>query len=197
MICVHAVAVKNSRNVMERIFDFTEAINNIVIEPSVWSAFILLIAALINDLFAILPINVILSGQLLFLKEPPTPELFISLFTYVALPVSVGGTVGSLLTYTLAYFGGKPAIQKLGIYLNLSWERVEKIEEKFKGAWYDEVVFLSLRAIPFLPSLPINIAAGVIRMNPTSYVALTFIGTIIKTMVTFLLVALGIVALAQ
>jgi membrane protein YqaA with SNARE-associated domain len=177
--------------------DLAQAIHNVVINPDIISAFVLLVASMLNDLVALLPANLILSGQILFVREALSYAFFLKLFLFVALPVGIGATIGSFLTYGLAYFGGKPGINKFGKYLRFSWKSVEHLESKFTGLWYDEAILILLRAVPFLPPLPVNIAAGIIRMNFVSYVLCTFVGNIIKVMVTFGIAARGMVALAQ
>ena len=182
---------------MELSSDFFQVIQDVVLRPDFASALGVFTASFINELFAVLPYNVILSGQLFFLEGSLSAAFFIQLFLFVAIPVGVGTALGSLLTYGLAYFGGKPAIEKLGKYLHLSWESVEKMESKFKGIWYDEILFLVLRSTPLLPSLPVNAAAGILRMRLTNYLVLTVFGAIIRMMIMFAFMWVGVETLAQ
>lgn len=182
---------------MELSLDFIQAIHNVVLRPDLTTASVLFVASFINELFALLPYHIILSGQLFFLEGNISVPLFAKLLVFVAVPVSFGATFGSLLTFGLTYFGGRPAIEKFGKYVRLSWVSVEKWILRLKGVWYDELLFLLIRSIPLLPSLPINVAAGIIRMSIIRYLLLTFIGTLIKVMIMFALVALGLFGLAQ
>jgi len=108
--------------------------------------------------------------------------LIIKILFFVAVPYALGTAVGSLLLYILAYLGGKPAIEKFGKYIKVSWKDVERVEKRFEGNWYDELIFLALRAAPFIPTPPLNIAAGLLRMNVFSYFILTTVGMIIRLM---------------
>ena len=182
---------------MELSANFVQIIQDAVLRPDFASAFGIFIASFVNELFAVLPYNVILSGPLFFLEESFSVVFVIQLFLFVAVPVGFGTALGSLLTYGLAYFGGKPAIEKFGKYVRLSWESVEKVGSKFQGVWYDEVLFLTLRSPPLLPSLPINAAAGILRMRLPRYIVLTILGAIIRMMIMFMLVGLGMSTLAQ
>ncbi|OHB10911.1 MAG: hypothetical protein A3G05_02120 [Candidatus Zambryskibacteria bacterium RIFCSPLOWO2_12_FULL_45_14] len=182
---------------MELSVNFVQIVQDAVLRPDLASALGIFIASLINELFAVLPYNVILSGPLFFLEGSFSAVFVTQLFLLVAVPVGFGTALGSLLTYGLAYFGGKPAIDKFGKYVYLSWESVEKMESKFKGVWYDEVLFVALRSTPLLPSLPINAAAGILRMSLARYLVFTVIGAIIRMMIIFMLVGLGMSTLAQ
>ena len=177
--------------------ELIQVIHDMVLAPSFYGGVAVLTTTLLNEILALIPYHILLSGQLLFLEGPLSVELFRNLLLFVAVPVGLGTTIGSLVTYTLAYLGGKPAIERLGKYIKLSWTSVENVKNRLAGNWYDEVVFFALRAIPLLPSLPINVAAGLIRMRPITYIFLTLVGTIIKIMILFILVAIGVVGITQ
>jgi membrane protein DedA with SNARE-associated domain len=48
----------------------------------------------------------------------------------ISVPEALGVTLGSFVTYSLGYFGGKPAIEKFGKYFGLSWNSVQKFHNK-------------------------------------------------------------------
>lgn len=180
---------------MELSSDIAQTVQDVVLHPNFASALTLLAASFVNELFAVLPYVVVLSGQLLFLKSSISTVLIIKILLFVAVPVSIGTTLGSFLTYSLAYFGGKPAINKFSKYLHFSWKNVEKMESRFGGTWYDEIIFLCFRSVPFLPSLPLNIMAGILRMRLAPYIVLTLGGTLIKVIIMFMLVTLGVIGM--
>lgn len=105
------------------------------------------------------------------------------LFTQVAIPIALGLTLGSLLTYGLAYRFGKPAIERWGRYFAVSWSDVEKLEKHFNHGWADEAVFFGLRLVPIIPSVMINIFSGLTRLPIVKYLALTFLGIIARAYV--------------
>lgn len=177
--------------------DFIEIVQEMVLDPNLGGAIILFFTSFLNELVAIFPYAVVLAGQLFFLEEGLQASLLAKLLVFVALPVGIGSTLGVIPVYALAYFGGKPAIEKFHKYLRFSWNDVEKVGHRFKGAWYDEVIFLLLRSIPLLPSLPINIAAGVLRMRFAPYFVLTLVGFIIRMMLSLLVVGIGVHGLSQ
>ncbi len=176
---------------MELASNFVKLIQDVVLHPTWTSAIALLVTSTLNELVALLPYNVILSGQTLFLQDAPSLSIFIKLSIFVVVPISIGATLGSLPSYGLAYFGGKPAIDKFSKYLKFSWDSVERLKTKFKGTWYDEIIFLILRAVPFVPGLPVNILAGIIRMRPVPYLVLTLAGNIVDMLLLLIFFGFG------
>lgn len=104
----------------------------------------------------------------------------LTLFTQVAIPIALGLTLGSLVTYGLAYHLGKPAIERWGRYVGVSWPDVEKLEKYLNRGWADEMVFFGLRLIPVIPSIVINLFSGLTRLPVIKYILLTFFGIVIR-----------------
>src|SRR3989338_2537914 len=150
---------------MELSVNFVQVVQDVVLRPDWSGAIIIFLLSFANELIAVLPYSVILSGQLLFLDSSLSLALVAKLFVFVAIPVGVGSVIGTLPVYAVAYFGGKPAIEKFHKYLHFSWQDVERVSVRFKGRWYDEVIFFLLRTVPVIPSFPVTIAAGIFRMR--------------------------------
>lgn len=181
---------------MESYLDLMRIAQDTVLRPDFASAVVIFWFSLVNELAALLPYVALISGQVVFLNDHLTSSILYKLFLFVALPAGFGGALGSLLLYALAYIGGKPAIEKFGKYLRVRWESVENVSRRFKGAWYDELAFFALRCVPVLPSLPINLAAGILRMHPASYFLLTFVAFTIRMMIMFVFIGAGVEALS-
>ena len=173
---------------MELTSEMISVLEGAILYPSFHSAIYLFFITVIGEFAGFLPITIVLVSPVAFLEGSLTFSFVFKTFFLVATPFALGTALGSLLVYGLAYFGGKPAIDKFSKYLHFSWSDVEKMEAKFQDKWYDEAVFLGLRATPFLPTLPLNIAAGLLRMNVFSYFALTALGMIIRLMLMVLVV---------
>lgn len=182
---------------MEYSLNFVQAVQNVVLDPQIGSSFPLFVVSFLNELVALFPYSLVLAGQLFFLEDSLTIAMLAKLLVFVAVPVGLGSSLGTLPIYTLSYYGGKPAINKLEKYLRFSWHDVEKVSDKFQGKWYDEVVFLLLRTIPVLPSFPLSIAAGIFRIRFWPYFVLTTVGFVIRMMLTILVVGVGVESLSQ
>ena len=94
-------------------------------------------------------------------------------FTLVILVSTSGSIAGSLLSYWIGRFGGKPFIDKFGRYLLLNRDDLEATE-RFFGK-YGDATILICRFIPVVRHL-ISIPAGTGRMNLLKFSLFTIIG---------------------
>lgn len=100
------------------------------------------------------------------------------------LSTSIGSIIGSLLSYWMGYYGGKPFVLRIGKYLLLNvhdLERTEKFFHKRSGA----ITIFIARFIPVVRHF-ISIPAGTGRMPMIPFLVPTFIGATIWN--TFLLI---------
>ncbi len=100
------------------------------------------------------------------------------------LATSFGSLVGSLLSYWMGFYGGKPLVLKVGKYLLLNrhdLELTERFFQKKQGLW---TVFAA-RFVPVIRHF-ISIPAGMGRMPLGPFVAVTVVGATLWN--TFLLV---------
>lgn len=91
----------------------------------------------------------------------------------VALASTLGSVVGSLLSYAIGYFGGKPLVQRFGRYLLLSQRDLDATHNFFEryGSW---AVFIG-RFVPVVRHL-ISIPAGVAGMPLGRFLLMTTVG---------------------
>lgn len=176
---------------MEITPELIEGAASAVFEPTTGSFLWLFLISFLGEAFIQIPTTILFASPLLFLNEPLTPIFSLKLLSLVAFPVAIGTTVGSYVAYGIAYFGGKPAIEKFKKWLRFSWEDVEKLEAKFKDKWYDELAFLAFRSIPLTPTIPVSILAGVLRMNFLRYTLLTVLGVTIRMSIMLFTFSLG------
>lgn len=154
--------------------------------PGIYSAFGFLIAAFMGEILAPVPSPLFLIGAAFFFKAPFSWALLTKAMVYVALPITIGSSLGALLIFIIAYTGGKPALERSRKYLRFSWEDVEKFEKKLAARKYDIWILFISRCLPLVPTTIGNILAGLIRMNPASYMLVTLIGIYIR--ILFLLI---------
>lgn len=179
---------------MEQILnvDVAKILYDAVLNPTAVSAIWVFIIFFLGEAVAFLPMLVVLTSPVIFLKGSLTFALTTKIFFLVAVPVGLGVSIGSLWLYGLAAWGGRPAVEKFGKYLRISWDDVEKMEKRLKNSRYDEVLLLGLRLVPFLPTLPVSVAAGFLHMRIWPYLIYTAIGMSIRTMFMIVMIALGV-----
>ncbi|HEC21571.1 MAG TPA: DedA family protein [Chloroflexi bacterium] len=89
---------------------------------------------------------------------------------------AVGCTIGSVLSYALGYYGGRPLVEKYGKYIMVNTHDLETADKWF-NRWGDWTAFLS-RLLPIVRTF-ISFPAGVTRIRFWSFTTLTFIGSFI------------------
>ncbi len=143
------------------------------------------LGSIIEEIIAPIPSTLIIMGtSFIMLKGAAiSPESFFNLFINIALPASLGVTIGSLFVYAITYFAGKPFLVRWGKYLGLSWKDVEKAQAKFDKSRSDELLLFLVRAIPVIPSVAISAFCGFIRFNLKKYVIITFLGTMVRAFI--------------
>lgn len=94
-------------------------------------------------------------------------------FTGVIIASTFGSIVGSLLSYYIGYYGGKPFLKRFGKYLLLDTHDLE-ISERFFAKYGDITIFIS-RFVPVVRHL-ISIPAGFSKMNLTKFLIYTTLG---------------------
>ena len=174
-----------------------EAVEHFIIAPSPAGFWPLFLLSFFNDLTGVFPFAIVIAGELAFYKGAFTALFVSKLFLYVAVPIGLGSALGSVPLYLLAYFGGRPLINKSKRFLRITWEDIEKARAYFKGSWYDEIVFLAYRSAPILPSIPLDLASGLFRMELVSFTFLTAVGSIIRMMATLMIVGTSLHGLSQ
>jgi membrane protein DedA with SNARE-associated domain len=97
---------------------------------------------------------------------------------------SLGSIIGSLLSYWIGCFGGKPLVLKVGKYLLLNQRDLERTEQFFHRKSGILTIFIA-RFIPVVRHF-ISIPAGIGRTPMIPFLIVTFIGSTIWN--TFLLV---------
>lgn len=92
---------------------------------------------------------------------------------WIALWSTVGSIIGSLLSYWIGLFGGRPLVLKIGKYLFLNVHHLEMTERFFEK--YGGITVLICRFIPVVRHF-ISIPAGIAKMNLTTFLLYTTIG---------------------
>ena len=89
---------------------------------------------------------------------------------------AIGCTLGSLVSYALGAWGGRPLVKRYGRYILVSEEDLDKADRWF-ARWGDWAVFLS-RLLPIVRTF-ISFPAGVVRMNLARFTLYSFVGSFV------------------
>jgi len=161
------------------ISQFVTFAENLFLAYGAWGVFL---ASVLEEVVAPIPSALVQMGAgFSFLGNLPiSPGSIWTLFVLVVLPATIGVTIGSLFVYYIAYFAGKPFLQKYGKYLGVSWESVQAAEAKFASKYTDALMLFSLRCVPIIPSVVVSALCGLMRLSFFKYIVYTFLGTVVR-----------------
>jgi membrane protein DedA with SNARE-associated domain len=104
-----------------------------------------------------------------------------------ALAGAIGCVLGSIPSYLLGLYGGRPFLEKYGKWILVSHKDLETAE-RWVARWGDAVFFVG-RMLPVVRTF-ISFPAGVLKLNLPRFLAFTFIGSWIWS---YFLVHVGVV----
>lgn len=98
--------------------------------------------------------------------------------TWISIIAGLAQTIGSYFVYSVAYFGGKPLIEKYEKLHGVSWKEITQFQKKFGKGRREDLMLFVLRALPIMPLSVISGVAGVLKMDFKRYSLATFFGVI-------------------
>jgi membrane protein DedA with SNARE-associated domain len=94
---------------------------------------------------------------------------------------NVGKTFGAWLYYFIGDKLEDLLIKRVTGFFGVKHEEIENIGKRFTGHhWKDGSILFALRFIPFIPTTPVSIAAGIIKMDVRVFLIATYLGNILK-----------------
>jgi len=97
-------------------------------------------------------------------------------FTWVVVWGALGNLVGSIVSYYLGYFGGRPMLEKYGKFLFITKRDLELSDRWFRK--YGTLTIFVSRVLPVVRTF-ISFPAGIARMNIWKFSLYTFGGALI------------------
>jgi len=133
------------------------------------------------------PLVMMIAGTLAHAQNHTLLYLF-----WLALVASIGKTIGSWFFYILADKTEDLVLTRFGKILGISHKEVENIGKHFNGGWRDDVILFLLRALPIIPTSPVSLVCGFIKLNIRTYLRATFFGYFIRSFIFLYLGYTGI-----
>jgi membrane protein DedA with SNARE-associated domain len=159
---------------LQPIIDLLHQLSGIV--PLPWFTFL---GAFIEEVVAPIPSPLVmtLAGSMAASLEKDWSYLLI-----LAVIGATGKTIGSYIIYVVADKAEDLIMGKFGKFVGISSKEIEVIGKHLNKGWRDEFVLILLRAIPIMPTAPVSIVCGLIKINLKTYLSATFIGTALRNM---------------
>lgn len=141
-----------------------------------WGVFI---ATMIEEIIAPIPSSLVPLAAGFFLLPADATFALVGVETalLIALPVAIGVGLASTVIYWLAYYGGKPAIERTRKLTGVAWEDVERIERTMTKGKRDEVTLFALRLLPVIPGFALSAFCGAVRYRFSTFLIITLLGS--------------------
>ncbi|MBP2630291.1 MAG: associated protein [Firmicutes bacterium] len=148
---------------MENLFSF------VTYYIDVWGNWAILIGMALESANIPIPSELIFgfAGYLVFLGRLD--------FTSTVIYGVAGGLLGSIFSYFIGYYGGRPFVAKYGKYFFMSEAKVQLAESWFER--YGLIVVLLGRLLPVIRTF-ISLPAGFAKVNFAKFVLYTIIGSV-------------------
>ena len=137
------------------------------------------IGSFVEELIAPIPSPIVmtLAGTIALAQEKP----FVFLF-WLALIGAIGKTIGCYLLYIIADKLEDVVVGKFGKFFGVSHKEIERLGHHFNGGLRDDIIIFLARAIPIVPTAPVSLICGVIKVRLRTYLVSSFLGTLPRNM---------------
>ena len=103
------------------------------------------------------------------------------ILSQIAIPYSLGATLGTTVLYLAAFFGGRALIQKFGKFFGLSLKHIDRFQKKFTRGFRDELIIFLLIALPATPISLVAASCGLIGIKAYEFYPVMFAGTFVRS----------------
>ena len=137
------------------------------------------IGTIIEEILAPIPSPFVMGITGTITKAQGNP---LSYLLIIALIGALGRVVGTSFLYFISDIAEDLVIGKLGKFIGVSHNEIEKLGSKFNGTVKDYATLTILCAIPILPSSPLSVICGVIKLRYKVFLVGTFVGSVFRNL---------------
>jgi len=110
---------------------------------------------------------------------------------------SVGKTIGAYVIYIITDKAEDFIVGKLGKILGVTHNEIERLGKQFDGTGRDYIFLFLLRFVPIVPTSPISIICGIIKIDLKKYLITSFSGYFLRNMIYLYLGYIGYSSISQ
>ncbi len=142
-----------------------------------------ILGSIIEDVIAPIPSPLVMTsaGSIALAQQAPWLRI-----AWIIVLSAAAKTATGVLFYIIADKAEDIILKRFGVFLGVSHKQVESIGKMFNGGWRDEAILLFLRALPIMPTAPVSVIAGFIKIKMGMYIRATFIGSIFRNTFFFI-----------
>lgn len=141
-----------------------------------------IVGSLIEELVAVIPSPLVLGTAGSIAAAQSRPLLYLLVLAVGAATIKTAGE------WLFFFFSDKiedVATGKLGKFFGVTHEEVEGWGKRFSNTKSDTLLVFMCRAIPVIPSAPVSMICGAVKINPINFLTGTWLGMLVRS-ITFL-----------
>lgn len=142
--------------------------------PVAWFVFL---GSMIEEVLAPIPspLVMLLAGSVAASQE--STLVFLLVLSIIG---AISKTIGSLIIYIVMDRAEDVVVSRFGKFLGVSQSDTEGLGKYLSKGKRDDVVIFLMRALPVMPTAPVSMIAGLIKINLRTYLIATFLGLVIR-----------------
>jgi membrane protein DedA with SNARE-associated domain len=148
-----------------------------------------MLGSMIEEIIAPIPSPILMTfaGSLAHTKDLPIQVIF-----WLAMCGAIGKTAGAYVLYVIADKTEDILVGKFGKWIGVSHKEVEGVGKWLNKGWKDNIIIFFARAVPIVPSAPVSLACGLIKLNMRTYLSATLAGTYVRDLLYLYLGYVGL-----
>jgi membrane protein DedA with SNARE-associated domain len=157
--------------------------------PVMWFAFL---GSIIEEIISPIPSPLVMTtiGSALAVRELVPWYLFAG----TVLLATTGKIIGYGVVYKIADRIEDIVFTRFGSKIGVSHEQIENIGKMFSHTWRDDFFIFIVRFLPIMPSAPITVTAGVIKLPIVRFLTASFLGTMCRNIMYLVVGYVGLEA---
>lgn len=173
--------------IIQPLIDFLKSFSSVVPLPV-----FTFLGAFIEEVIAPIPSPLVmtLAGSIAFTQN----STWITIL-FLAVVGSIGKTLGSYIIYVISKSAEEIVVSKFGKFIGVTSREINAISKHLNKGWTDDLVIFLLRAVPIMPTAPVSVVCGLIKIKLKTYLRATFLGTLVRNIFYLYLGFTGVNAL--
>jgi len=158
--------------IVKQLIEFLEYLSTIVPLPM-----FVFVGAIVEELVSPIPSPLVMTLTGALAAEQHQPIIFLLLLSVIG---TTAKTLASWLFYFLSDKTEDFVTGRFGKLIGVEPHQIEKLGDFVNKSRHPWLILILLRAFPAMPSLPVSVLCGLLKINLKIYLTTTFVGFVIR-----------------
>jgi membrane protein DedA with SNARE-associated domain len=136
-----------------------------------------LLGSFVEEVIAPIPSPIIMTAAGSIAQAQNKPIEYLLVLSIIG---ALGKTIGASVLYFLSTKAEHFLLSWFGKFIGITEKEVESIGKHISGSKRDIIVLAIVRSLPIVPSAPVSVVCGLLKVQFKLFILATFLGTIIR-----------------